>query len=577
MARHTPEGGLTWYRGSIRPYSSLWHTLTRLGSLNRLDLSQLPGWPVNREGRSTHHNAWYPLFNESHKLDINQISFALGEPPSSMRWSHLGDVAPWIQSYFTNHLRFCQTCLSQGYHSSFYSLKLLDSCPIHEEQFITGCKCGKVIEKKLSSTDFRQYARCKCGMTIFIDPKNCRIPTITVEQTHALDNIAAWLEELISLIKPVDHKASRYFDVVVPIPIDVATWCDVFEIRYPENLIKYASQNHSFNISNGGPFHDATPKPKSGFSQRLDKYWWEDSPATWTYRSICRHLRRHGSIEDPRIGRKYSTPHVYYEEFKRLYQDPKFAAAYTEFEWARHLERNARVRRWPFRDPWADPNQKFIGQLEIFGEPDWLNHPNIAKSTRTWIEYHWAAYGMLCLWTYYKNRTDRIVSGGNRWLWGEGTALPGWNWAAKVQPDGSVLFACLDTSTSLLPTRRHKSKSARIYEQKSQELQRAMSIRDICKGPCLTWNHRDGWNVTTAIAPGKLGCKRHTLLGSFKERPKFWLYPANGGYIARLEIIALQVVEQSPREAISLLRNAYTQYLKTFPKEGQHTMQTLPW
>ena len=78
-----------------------------------------------------------------------------------------------------------------------------------------------------------------------------------------------------------------------------------------------------------------------------------------------------------------------------------------------------------------------------------------------------------------------------------------------------------------------------------------------CKGHCLTWSHRDGWLVGRAISPDEVSCKRHTLLGPFSGKPKFWLYTANDRYVARLEAVALQVEEQSPREAISNLRTAY--------------------
>lgn len=577
MAHHEPEGELTWYRGSIRPYASLWHTLVRLGSLNRLSLSQIPDRPANIQGgRRADRNTWYPLFNEANEIDTNELAIALGESASSLRWSHLGNVVPWIRSHFTRHLRFCKTCLSLGYHSSLYSLKLLDACPIHGEPLFDGCPCGTVIGNKLTSANFRQYGHCTCGTTTFIDPENCRDPKIAVQQTQALDNIAVWLQELAALIKPVDYKVPRFSSVVTPAHLDVATWCDAFEIRYPENLIKSVSHRRLLTIAKGGPFHGAAPQPAKRTDRSLGKYWREDSPATWTYRSICRYLRRHGVSDDSRIGRKDAARYKYANAFGKLLQEPKFAAAYTEAQWARHLEPNVCERRWPYRDPWADPNQKFIGQLELFGAPDWRTHQNIAQSTRTWLEYHWAAYCMLCIWAHYKDRTDRIISVGNEWLIGEHIALPNWDWAAKVQPDGSALFACLNARTSIFPARCHKPKSARIREQQILELQRAKAVQDACKGPCLTWSQRDDWNVTTAVAPGSVGCKRHTLLGSFKERPKFWLFPTHGGYIARLETVALQVADQSPRDAISLLRSAYAQYERTFPTQERRTAEKHP-
>ncbi len=565
MARHIPEGGLTWYKGTILPYASLWHTLIRLGSLNRLSFSQLPDNPADSKGWRIVRANWYPLFNERNNVDINLILTALGESPGTMRWSHLGGLAPWLQSIFTNHLRFCQTCLSQGYHSSFYSLKLLDACPIHGEPLFDHCKCGAYVNSRQKSNNFRQYGKCYCTKTIYIDSECCRRPKITVEQTRTLDNIASWLEELNQLIKPEEFtRKSDYSDYVNPVRLDVAGWCNALEIDYPDQLIKSAPHGHTFAFEKGGPFLETTPKTKSDFNERPDKYWWEDSPATWTYRSICRHLRRHVLKEEPRLLRNYSTPHDHTADFKKFIQEPKFAAAYAESEWAKHFDQNARMRRWPYRDPWADPNQKFIGQLEVFGRPNWSNHPKISESIKTWLEYHWAAYCMLCIWTYYQDRTDQVVSSGNPWRWDKSNNLPSWDWVARVQSDGSVLFSCLKSRVPILPVRHHKSKSERIYDQKILELQRAKSVVDACKGPCLNWSQRDGWSVTPASAPDTLDYKRLTLRGRFTERPKFWIFPANGRYVARLETVALQAEEQSSREAISSLRTAYKQYINRY-------------
>jgi hypothetical protein len=274
-------------------------------------------------------------------------------------------------------------------------------------------------------------------------------------------------------------------------------------------------------------------------------------------------------IEDKRIGRNNSMPYDPAAELKILIQDPKFAAAYTEAAWAEHLEHNVRQRRWPYRDPLANSSTKFVGQLEIFGAPQWSTNIKIDSRIETWLEYHWAAYCMLCVWVFYKNVTDRLVAGGSRWDETERIKRPEWDWAAKIQPNGSAVFVCLKGSTSVLPMRRGKSKNTRVYEHKLRELRKAETVINTCKGPCLTWNHRDGWLVGGAISPDEVSCKRHTLLGPFSGKPKFWLYTANDRYIARLEAVALQVDEQSPSEAISNLRTAYAQYIKKFSLEAQ--------
>jgi hypothetical protein len=391
-------------------------------------------------------------------------------------------------------------------------------------------------------------------------------------QTNALDGIVVWLDELGRVIKPMDYKSPRFSRVVTPMHLDVAYWCDVFEIKYPDALIRVNSPRQSITISRGGPFSASNQKRHQRTKQVGDKYWAADTPSTWTYRSICRHLRRRGMTfnitNDLEILPKQSTPNFLSSEFNRLIKDPKFAAAFTESEWAKHLEPSVHERRWPFRNPLTDPFRFFRGRLEIVGTPDMRLHESVPPSARTWLEYHWAAYCMLCIWAYYKSRTARIAADPGAWFTNEQVEIPKWDWAAKVQRDGTVLFACISPTTSLLETRHHKPKSARICEQQVLMLERSRAIQNACKGPCLTWSQKEGWNVITAVAPDGTSWKRHSLRGTFKVRPHFWLFPANGGYVARLETIPLQVTEQSPREAILNLRTAYAQYVKTFPTQA---------
>ena len=557
---HVPEGGLTWYAGSIRPYASLWHTLIRLGSLNCLKLAQLPDRTSKNQRTRAHRYTWYPLFNEANIVDTHELAVALGESPSVMRWAHLGHSPPWFRSHFTGNLRFCRTCLSLGYHSSLYSLTLLHACPIHGEPLVDGCTCGAVIGTKLKADDFKRYARCVCGNTIFIDPENCRSPKIPAERTRELDDIAGWLDELTSIVKPRVFKIDQ-FPCVVPTTIDVGILCDVFDIRHPKNLLIDASHGQPMSLTRGGPFRDAPAKSKSVVNQTHNAYWRVDSPPTWVYRALCRYLRRHGVTDDPRLQRHYSRRRDFSQDVGALIHDPDFAASYAEAEWARHLDQNAQERRWPYRDPLADPLKKFTGHLELFGEPDWSYFGPIAKSTKTWIEYHWTAYCMLCVFAFYQDRVERIAAGAGIFQPGEPQK---WSWAARIQPDGSAVFACLRGRAPLLRVRQRKDKRERIQQQEILLQQRANVVREVCRGPCLTWSPRDGWYVTTAFVPDAKDCKVATLRGSFSERPKFWLFAANGGYVARLKDVALQSPGQSRREAVSVLRTAYLQYVKAY-------------
>lgn len=100
MANEWLRPELTWYRGSIRPYASLWITLIRLGRLNRMRLCDLPDRPQSPYGIQNPRQTWYPLFNNYNHIDTEKLAHALGEPPQAFNWSHLGHISPWLWGTF---------------------------------------------------------------------------------------------------------------------------------------------------------------------------------------------------------------------------------------------------------------------------------------------------------------------------------------------------------------------------------------------------------------------------------------------------------------------------------------------
>jgi len=257
-----------------------------------------------------------------------------------------------------------------------------------------------------------------------------------------------------------------------------------------------------------------------------------------------------------------------YLPLQALMREAEFAQAFTEFAWARHLERNSLKRRWPYRDPWADTNQRWGANLRVLGEPESHIRRDVADGLWMWLEYHWAEYWMRCIWAHEKASTRRFSPLGVPAVFGMYAAPTDWDWAAKVQPDGSASFACVHVATSFFPAQCHKTKKERLQEKLMLDAQRSQAMLAACSGPCLTWNAVGGWQVTSAITPPGLHLKRRTLRRAHSGRPKFWLYPTGGNFAARLEAIPLQVIEPTPKQAISVLRTAYVQYAMTFPTAG---------
>ncbi len=157
---------LTWYRGSIRPYASLWHTLMRVAALNGHKAGELPGWPASLTAPQ-HRRRLHPLHNPKCAFNTEALAHALGEPLEVFRWSHLGALPSWMRPLVAQGFRVCLTCLDEGYHSALFSLRLLQDCPIHNRPLLERCHCGRAFPDKLTTADLNLRACCPCGPTTF--------------------------------------------------------------------------------------------------------------------------------------------------------------------------------------------------------------------------------------------------------------------------------------------------------------------------------------------------------------------------------------------------------------------------
>ena len=111
---------------------------------------------------------------------------------------------------------------------------------------------------------------------------NWRQPTMDFGRAQLLAPVAHMLDELFTLIVP-----ARDLTRQLPLP----SICAALQIIYPGALSK--SETHApFTITKGGPFTSNRGNTSKGAVHGAKQYW-TDSPTTWTYKSICRFIRRH--------------------------------------------------------------------------------------------------------------------------------------------------------------------------------------------------------------------------------------------------------------------------------------------
>lgn len=127
------------------------------------------------------------------------------------------------------------------------------------------------------------------------------------------------------------------------------------------------------------------------------------------------------------------------------------------------------------------------------------------------------------------------------------------NWSALHGPAG-LHFVNLMQDRFIDWAGPRPDKAARRAQQQARADERLQAVLSTCTGSCLSWSLRDEWYVIASWAPANGMFHPHRLLGFPGERPLFWLFEADGGFVARLRDLRLQAWAESPQAAIHALR-----------------------
>ena len=67
-------------------------------------------------------------------------------------------------------LRFCEDCLSVGFHSPVYQVRYVQRCPIHNADLRSRCpQCGRKISMSCSNNALAHAYACQCGHSFLMD------------------------------------------------------------------------------------------------------------------------------------------------------------------------------------------------------------------------------------------------------------------------------------------------------------------------------------------------------------------------------------------------------------------------
>ncbi|MBL8351268.1 MAG: hypothetical protein JNL87_13270 [Burkholderiaceae bacterium] len=150
-------------------------------------------------------------------LSMLSLAQALGEPEAVFAWAHLGRLPRSVRSLIPPNIRVFRTCMAAGYHSALHSLRLLQTCPIHGCELADRCNCGELFTADQVVLQHMNPGYCRCGRMAFFTSQTCRRTTLRHDETRPMSMVAAWLERLAGVIRPLpsDRQARRAHDRIL--------------------------------------------------------------------------------------------------------------------------------------------------------------------------------------------------------------------------------------------------------------------------------------------------------------------------------------------------------------------------
>lgn len=569
---------LTWHTGSILPFASLWHTLLRVAALNSLRMRELPNASAYSEPGtcSTIHSRSRLLYNESGNrpgegISTRALARWLHEPVEVFEWAHLGRIPKALRGLVHEGLRVCPECLSAGYHSALFSLRPLQTCPIHGCELSSRCHCGRVIDGRLDDKVLARTLSCVCGNWVYFTKQTCRRPVMTAADVTALIPVVQWLEAFISVGYPQFGIAQKNAIAMERWLNGLGDWSNVLGIGYPNcfNVAPCPSAHRIVSTQGPGPTPAPAPlHPRPNqlepAGRRREGRYWEINPATSAYRGMLRHFRRHVSRHSEHYGIDFLRNPDPARNARVMRSSRQALVAFAEMLWSISMEPNVMRRRWPHRAIEQEVRGDFVGHVDPpFSSRHAVLSPGQGDADRHWVEYqscrnmmlsHWRKAQRLALEAVHTGHASGEVSQGeDTFMW------------ATVHGPQSIRFVSLESqpvSDWALPL---PDKNCRRQHQLEAATRRRRFAADVCRGPCLTWTDIDGWHVADSIPPSGARLDRHRLLGLGCGKPWFWLFESSGQFVARVIDLKLQVLASTPREAIESLRHALAQHRRSYP------------
>jgi hypothetical protein len=214
MENNLQRPGLCWRPSWFNPLESLWSILRKFVFLNKATMKDLRDFLGEPPGG----RAWHSRM----RLDLNRYGGfdpLLLQHTFGVNQATLDDctVIPFIakdegKSLTSKCLRFCSSCLRDGFHSSLHQILLIRECPLHGEPLVRRCPhCQTEVDYTIRSVSPLAAPGCpKCVGMPETALEICRKLSFSSKERDEKFQLAAEFLRLRRRVKTVVYPASKW-------------------------------------------------------------------------------------------------------------------------------------------------------------------------------------------------------------------------------------------------------------------------------------------------------------------------------------------------------------------------------
>jgi hypothetical protein len=204
-----------WRPSWVYPYKSLWSLLQKFAYLNYTNVGNLKKtFKLDSDSKGTN---WKWQGRDDlrfiHGLNPDVLSRILGIDKTQLKETvingYLRDEE--VDMFSCSSLRFCPSCIKDGYHSPIYQLLFVERCPLHRKVLIDMCEfCKKTIPYRLIDLVFKKPMCCPFCSTI-LTPRILQFRARSVASDNRwerLDLYIEWLRKRRNLNTTIFYGAS---------------------------------------------------------------------------------------------------------------------------------------------------------------------------------------------------------------------------------------------------------------------------------------------------------------------------------------------------------------------------------